>query len=100
MCACQTLLPLSFKEVSFFQVNAIYALDFTPFNLLQNPTGPILAKGIKQAPHDIFYSSGTHSTPKIMKILGKTSKGVPQTFKSHYKMSQFPVPMVPHCCSN
>lgn len=51
MCASQILLPLWIEEVCFLQANAImYALDFTPFNHLQNPTEPILAKGIEQAP--------------------------------------------------
>lgn len=76
MCASQILLPLWIEEVSFLQASAImYALDFTPFNHLQNPTEPILAKGIEQAPRDILYSCGKQFTPKIMKFLGKISGG-------------------------
>lgn len=59
MCASQILLPLLIDEVSFLQDSAIvYELDFSSYNLLQNPTGPMLAKGIEQAPLDVFYSRG------------------------------------------
>lgn len=59
MCASWILLPLLTEEISFLQDSAIvYELDFSSFNLLQNPTGPMLAKGIEQAPLDILYSRG------------------------------------------
>ena len=70
VCFSDSCCPSQLKE-ALLQVNTItYAIDFTPFSLLQNPTEPVLAKGIKQCPHDRFFSSGEHSTPKIMNFPG------------------------------